>query len=94
MFHLRGIPYSLDLNQRMCFLGGKMYSSKQECEILVFEFLGLHNYNDDAIPSRNVNIAKYFSLSLCSFMSFILLILKFILLCIYFYHLYNHLKLL
>ena len=65
MFHLRGIPYSLDLNQRMCFLGGKMYSSKQECEILVFEFLGLHNYNDDAIPSRNVNIAKIlFSLSL------------------------------
>lgn len=65
MFHLRGIPYSLDLNQRMYFLGEKMYSSKQECEIHVFEFLGLHNYNDDAIPSRNVNIAKIlFSLSL------------------------------
>ena len=72
MFHLRGIPYSLDLNQRMCFLGEKMYSSKQECEIHVFEFLGLHNYNhDDAIPSRNVNIANSFlSLSVHSCHSF------------------------
>ena len=64
MFHLRGIPYSLDLNQRMCFLGEKINSSKQECQIHAFEFLGLHNYNDDSIPSTNVNIAKYFSLSL------------------------------
>lgn len=66
MFHLRGIPYSLDLNQRMnFFLGKKCILPNKNVKYMSLSFLDYIITMMMQSPPEMLTLQKYFSLSLC-----------------------------